>query len=622
MPCILHWDIKHFVVLEKIAGRRYVISDPAKGRLHLTLEQVSNHFTGVALELYPDLEFSSTQISRRVSVLRKLANGVPGIRKSLLYVVICALGAELLTVLLPLFVRVIFDRVLSTSDVDFLKMLGIGFIIIIISHAFINLMRGLILSNLTTIINLTWTLSLFRHLMALPEEFYKRRTLGDVSSKFGSLSKIQQTISSKFISAILDSIFSIITLTVIFYFSPIISYIAISFSAVYLIAQTVNFRSLQFENWSYTDAASRQSSKLYEAIRGSQTIKLNNLKGVISKFYMHDLTKAASLSAGLQNSELYFRVFGEGLTNLERVAILWVGATYVVAGDLSAGALMASLMYCSQFSARAHRLVDYSIEVKLLRAHSDRVADIIDSRPEPGHDTEYFGKIETSDIEFRNVFFRYSPSDPWVLNGASFKIKHGESVALTGPSGSGKSTIAKLITGLHDPSSGSIHIGGVDIRHLGKKELRSLVASVMQDDTLFAGTLFENISLFEDSATPSNVEMAANLASIDKDIMKMPLAYNTLVGDMGTIFSGGQRQRLLLARAIYRQPSILVLDEATSHLDSTIERAINEGIRALKCTKISIAHRRETIESADRQLFLSRGVVKDVKGYKDASIVY
>ena len=241
----------------------------------------------------------------------------------------------------------------------------------------------------------------------------------------------------------------------------------------------------------------------------------------------------------------------------------------------------------------------------MLRLQGERLADIVLARPEQDVEGSHAGPMPAAEIELRNVSFRYAAGEPWILKNYSLRIGAGESVAITGASGCGKSTLAKVILGLLDPDEGTILVGGVELKRLGKRAFREMTSAVMQEDRLFAGSIADNISFFDQDASQVRIEAAARLAVLHADVIAMPMGYHSLVGDMGSSLSGGQKQRLLLARALYRRPRILVLDEATSHLDVERESRVNDTIRRMATTRIVIAHRAETIASADRVIDLS-----------------
>jgi ATP-binding cassette subfamily B protein RaxB len=270
--------------------------------------------------------------------------------------------------------------------------------------------------------------------------------------------------------------------------------------------------------------------------------------------------------------------------------------------------LFAFVAYKEQFSARVAGLIDKMVELRMLNLQGERLADIVLSSPEEEAPPIAVDAIDAS-LEVRALSFRYSDTEPFVMLNCSFAVAPGESLAIVGPSGGGKTTLVKLMLGLLQPTDGKVLAGGIDIQKLGIDRYRKLVGTVMQDDQLFAGSIADNISFFDPAPDHSAIERFARMASVHDDIATMPMGYNTLIGDMGAALSGGQKQRILLARALYKQPRILFLDEATSALDVQKERAVNDAIRALNLTRIIIAHRPETIASAERAIVLQGGKV-------------
>ncbi len=277
--------------------------------------------------------------------------------------------------------------------------------------------------------------------------------------------------------------------------------------------------------------------------------------------------------------------------------------------------LMAFLAYKNQFGGRVSSLIDKYVEVKMLSLHGERLADIVLTDQEKTDSYLFVPEsleLQKTEIDVKFLRFRYSEDESWIIHGINFNIPKGQSVAIVGPTGCGKTTLMNLLLGNLAPEHGEIKIGGQSIKNIGSNKLRNFIAYVAQDDVLFAGSILENISFFNDGAQQDFVEKCAKMASVHDEIMAMPMGYQTLVGDMGNILSGGQKQRILLARALYRRPKILFLDEATSHLDIIKEKEINGMIKSLNITRIIIAHRLETISSVDRIITLNNGrIVSD-----------
>jgi ATP-binding cassette subfamily B protein RaxB len=295
-----------------------------------------------------------------------------------------------------------------------------------------------------------------------------------------------------------------------------------------------------------------------------------------------------------------------------RVVLVWIAAVQALEGNLSAGMLIAFIAYADQFITRAAALIDKGVDLRMLKLHAERLADVALAAPEPIDELGWVGEPADASIELRNVSFRYAESEPWILKSCNLRVESGASIAIAGPSGSGKTTLAKIMLGLLDPDEGEVLFGGVPIRKLGLARYRAHVAAVMQDDQLFAGSIADNVCFFDPQPNWELIGAVASMAAIHTDIAAMPMGYQTLVGDMGSSLSGGQRQRVILARALYRRPKLVVLDEATSHLDTERERLVNIAIQQMKITRVVIAHRAETMSAVERVVAVRQGKIEFV----------
>lgn len=603
LPCILHWGMAHFVVLRAVRGRRVVIHDPAQGERTLTLGEVGRQFTGVALELSPQPHFRPVRDVAPFS-WRALTGHIQGLKATLAQVFVLAVLLELLALLSPLFTQVILDQVLANADHDLLTLLGLGFVLMLVTKAGVSALRSWTVIRFGASLNLAWTGNVFSHLMRLPEDYFGKRHLGDILSRFGAVHAIQHTLTTRVVEALLDGIMAILTLAVMLIYSIKLSLIVLAAFGLYALVRGLSYR-VQFEATSaQVVSAARQQSTFLESVRGVTTIRLHNQPGAQAARYMNAGAETLNRNLVVQRLNLGFGSLNTLIFGLENIAVLWAGALMALGGSFSAGMLMAFTMYSGMFTQHASQLIDYAVQVKMLRLQGQRLADIVLTPPERHVETSYAGPRPEPGLEVRNLGFRYAEGESWVVRHLNFRIAPGESVAIVGPSGCGKTTLAKLLLGLLEPQEGDIRIGDLELERLGKRSYREMVGAVLQDDALFAGSIADNIAFFDPEATPIRLEAAARLAQIHDDIVGMPMGYHSLVGDMGSALSGGQRQRLILARALYRRPQILLLDEATSHLDLGNERAVSEALQRLKITRILIAHRPETIASAQRVIDL------------------
>lgn len=618
LPCLLHWDLNHFVVLREVRRDTLVIHDPATGVRTFSMAQLGKHFSGVALELSMGPAFRRKAPAISVP-LRTLAGSVQGLGRALGHVFGLALALEVIALLMPQFMQIVVDQVLAGGDSDLLMLIGVTFSLLLILQTLISALRSWTITWISTHFSLNWTTNVFQHLLKLPQAYFLSRHLGDVVSRFGAINVIQQTLTTQFVGAILDGLMVTLSIGMLLAYSPTLTAIVGAGVAFYIAVRLLYFRVFREANLNQIVVNARQQSSFMESVRGVQTLRLNNQSAAQSARYANLVVDSLNTSVGVQRLTLVFGSISGLISGAQRIAVLWIGTWFALNKHFSAGMLMAFVAYADQFASRSSALVDYLIQTRLLRLQGERLADIVLTHPEPYSEGIYAGSLPQPSVSLKGVGFRYSESDPWILKNCSFDIKNGESVALVGSSGVGKSTLVRVVLGLLDPQEGSITIGGVDLRHLGKARYREMIGSVMQDDVLLTGSVADNVSFFDEAATLESVEAACKLAGLHDDIVAMPMGYHTFVGDMGSSLSGGQQQRLYLARALYRNPKILILDEATSHLDVVRERSINENISNLGITRIIIAHRPETIAHADRILEVTRNGVVERNSAKESS---
>jgi ATP-binding cassette subfamily B protein RaxB len=617
-PCVLHWDLNHFVVLRGVERGAATIHDPAFGIRRLPMAEVSKHFTGIALELTPTPGFAPRDERRQIR-LGDLMGRVTGLKRSLVQVLALALMLQAVAIVSPFYMQWVVDGAVVSADRDLLTILGLGFLLLATVQVAVTALRSWVVLYLGTTLNLQWVANVFSHLLKLPVSYFEKRHLGDVVSRFGSVSTIQKTLTTSFVEAVIDGLMAIATLAMMLAYSARLTAIAVAAVAAYGALRWAVYAPLKRATEEQIVHAARQQSHFLETVRGIQSIKLFGRQEIRRARWLNLVVDTMNRDLATQKLGLAFRAANGLLFGAEKVAIVWVGAVLVLDSAFSIGMLFAFVAYKEQFSARVSGLVDKLIELKMLQLQAERLADIVLTPPEEECAGHAPATVEAA-LEVAGLSFRYSDTEPFVLQNCAFRVEPGESVAIVGASGGGKTTLVKLMLGLLQPTDGTIRVGGIDVQRLGLAQYRRLVGTVMQDDHLFAGSIADNISFFDACPSHDEIEHAARLASVHDEIAAMPMAYNTLIGDMGAALSGGQKQRILLARALYKKPAILFLDEATSALDLHREKAVNEAIKQLSLTRIIIAHRPETIASAGRVIVLKNGrVAQDLRRAADVA---
>ncbi|QTH72885.1 peptidase domain-containing ABC transporter [Pseudoalteromonas xiamenensis] len=610
-PCILHWDMNHFVVLKKVNRDSVEVHDPGLGYRKYTMAEFSKHFTGVALELNPTEEFKSedTRVNLKLS---DFWSKVTGLKSTLGKVFLLSLLLQVFAIASPYYMQLVVDEVVLSYDQNLLAILALGFGLLLMIEMVTGAVRSILLLHFGNLMSIQLGANLFHHLVRLPLQYFEKRHIGDVVSRFGSLQKVKELLTTGVIQALIDGVMAIATLVMIFIYSPKLSVVVLIATTIYAVFRIAMYRPLRQMSEEVIVNQAKEQSNFMETVRGIQTIKLFG-REVQRQSVWHNKF-ADSLNAGIRVGHLNigYEAFNKMIFGLENVLVVYFAALLVMSGDLTVGMLFAFMAYKRQFIEKMASLIEKMIEFKMLSLHFNRLADISLSDKESDIESKVKSRELSGEIELQNIQYRYNKKEDPVFRNLNLKIKAGESIAIVGPSGCGKTTLAKIMLGLFEPDSGKVLVDGVDIRQIGLGHYRGQIAAVMQDDQLLSGSIADNICFFDPNMDMERVRWAAKIAAIDHDIAKMTMGYNSLVGDMGAALSGGQIQRLLLARALYRKPKILFMDEATSNLDTRLESSVNEAVKRLDITRIIIAHRPETIASADRVVELRYGDAIDV----------
>jgi len=614
LPCILHWNSDHFVVLEKVSQKEVTIIDPSRGRELIGWEAVSDHFAGIALELEPSPEFEPLEAVAPAR-LSDIWGRLRGWKAAIIQILFLSIVMQVMVIVAPLFLQIVVDTVLLRGEHEILLSLCIAFALAYTLSASTMLMREWVVLYFGNIINYQSVGRLVSHLFHLPVNFFESRHIGDILSRISSTRPLQVALTEGLVIALLDGLLALSVIFILFIIDvriglTMLTSIMVLSILTYLFSNELRVR----EEKQIADVATEQTH-LMESIRAITTIRIFGRETEREGTWRNQYADVINSTVSAGKIRILMR-FAEALVlNYQLIIIIGFGALGVINSTMTVGMLTAVIAYQQVGAQRFAAFVRQAVAFRMLGLHLSRLGDIVHAESDEISETQSLTHPKGSTVEFRQVSFSYIPNAEPILKGLSFEIDEGEFVAITGTSGVGKTTLVKLMLGLQKPLSGHVIVGGTPIDAADKRLWRQQIGVVMQNDRLLSGTLADNIAFLDPEPDFERIKQAAVTACIDEDIMRMPMGYRSLIGDMGSALSGGQYQRVLLARALYRQPKILILDEGTANLDPKTELSIAATLRSLNhMTRIVVAHRRALVDHAERILVVHKDGVDYIAG--------
>lgn len=601
-PAILHWDMNHFVVLANVTKTHIAIVDPALGKRTFSLHEASKHISGIALEVSCGASFTPNEGHSRLSLRRFFQRSI-GFKRSLLTLFTVSLVLQVFALASPYYLQTVVDDVLIYNNTHLLWILALGFGLLLLIETFTSAFRKVLILNISTRLQFQLSASVFKHLLSLPIDYFAKRHIGDVVSRFGSLNHIREFLTTGMVSAMLDGVMALTTLIVMAIYSLKLSLVVALIMTLYLCVKLGLLPWMKKLTTEKIYLTASEQSHFMESVRAISPIRVYQQEAKRQSDWQNKLIEVLNKDIQLTKLNIGSASANQILYGVEHLAIIYIGATLVMGGTLTVGMLLAFIAYKSRFVSAVDNLTTQFIAFSMLGVHLERLGDILRAAPaisQAQRNSQHFASArcpengKTLSLEVKDVSYRYSENSEFIFENLSLNIKAGEITAIIGASGSGKSTLLKCLMGLYPLTKGKINALALPHRKQPAK-----IASVLQDDMCLSGTIAQNISCFEDTPDLEKVVYASQLACIHNEIVDMPMQYQSLIGDMGSSLSGGQKQRLLLARALYQSPDILFLDEASSHLDVDNERQINLHLKALNITRILIAHRPQSIAMAD-----------------------
>ena len=607
LPCVLHWDLSHYVVLVSANQKHFIVHDPASGRKKYSHAEFSKHFTGIALELRSTPSFEKKEENNPVR-LQDFWTKIYGLKRNIIQVLFLSAILQLFALLAPLYQQIVVDEVITKQDSDLLTVLALGFLITGVMNIAIGYLRSLVVLHFSNLLSFQMRINVFRHLMRLPLDFFEKRHIGDITSRMSSLGPISNLFTNGIVSVVLDSILGLSTLALAFLYSYQLTLLVLLFLFLGFAIQLVVFPIIKAKNEEILQFGANEATNFMETIRAARAIKIFSRESFKESTWQNLATQNMNANISLTKFNLNLGVGTGTLALVQSIIVLYIGAGLVIDGSMTLGMLFAYQAYAGQFTARINGLIGQFLNFKMLKLHLSRLADIVHTEAEIGVGDNFTMPrlTEKPRLILSKVSFRYGTEEPYIFRDIDLDVGYGEMIAITGASGSGKSTLLKVMLGLLKPNHGTLSIGGQRIQEIGLQGYRSRFAAVMQDDQLLSGSISENISFFDPNASQDHVIQCAKLAFLHDEIIANPMGYHSLIGEMGTILSGGQKQRLLIARALYKNPSIVFLDEGTANLDVMTEASLGTVLRKLPITKVVIAHRPALIRIADRIFDLTK----------------
>lgn len=604
-PAILHWEMNHFVVLKSVKNNQIIVHDPAYGVRHCDPQTFSSAFTGVVLEIQKAVDFKPLRSQRTLRWYDLLKNQV-GFKRSMACLLGLSLMLECFTLLNPLLMQYVTDRLLMLSDLHEIKWVLLGCLVLYAAQAWLTYVREHFSMFFSTKWHEACSSNIMLHLFSLPLAFFEKRQAADLQSKIQSLHALQTKISVELIRLLIDVIMIGVYVGVMLCYSWTLSGLVLMTLGGLLLLQWCTYSWMKTGMASSLQRHAKAMALFLETLRAIRPLKVSLKGGLRVEAWRNGYVEALNADVSVAQSQIHAQVIHQWISNTEGLLVVGVGASMVFANQFSAGMLVAFLAYRAMLSSKSFTLIQHAYDYALVSTQLTRLSDVVLHEPERLQTGPALARRDIKGrLTLKGVSFQYDTSMPALFYDVNLDVLPGEKIAIVGPSGCGKSTLMNVMMGLLAPTSGCVYVDQVPLSAFGLDHYRHLIGAVLQEDHLLSGSVMENIAFFSDHVDWEQLDLVTKQAGIYETIQRWPMGYETRVGELGASLSGGQKQRLLLARALYKKPLLLFLDEATSHLDSDNEKRINVALKTLNITQVIVAHRQETIRMADRVIALN-----------------
>lgn len=632
LPCILHWNKNHYVVLYKIKKEVFYISDPGHGLLKYSKEDFLKHWIGnnatdqteegIALLLEPTPKFYNSDFNTENQDFgfKFLSKYIFKYKQFLWQLVIGLIAASLLQLIFPFLTQSIVDVGIKNQDIHFIYLILFAQLALFVGRTAIEVIRSWILLHLSTRINISLVSDFFIKLMNLPIAFFDTRMTGDILQRINDHKRIERILTTSSLNVLFSMVNLVVFSFVLAYYNMTLFFIFLVGSFLYFLWIAIFLKKRKDLDYKRFSQVSQEQSKVIELVNGMQEIKLHNAEK--QKRWGWEFLQARLFKVSIEGLALeQYQSVGSGFINeLKNILITFLSAKLVIDGDITLGMMLAISYIVGQLNSPISQLINFIREVQDAKISLDRLSEIHNKEDEEPADIDFVKDVdEEADISVSNLSFRYTGSDQMVLKELDVTIPANKVTAIVGVSGSGKTTLMKLLLKFYEPNEGQIKLGNYNLENVSQKIWRSQSGVVMQEGYIFNDTIANNIAVGEDYVDKQKLAHAVDVANIKEYIEMLPLSYNTKIGMEGVGLSTGQKQRLLIARAVYKNPNFLFFDEATSALDANNEKVIMEKLDAFfeDKTVVVIAHRLSTVKNAHQIVVLDKGKIVEVGNHNE-----
>lgn len=606
LPAILHWGGNHFVVLKSVRKDRYVVHNPAVGVRKLTRKDIEDSFSGFVLEVQLGETFRTIVQEKRYPLARILELTY-GLKISIVQVVAIAIVGSMVMMLMPLFVQAAIDTVLPQSDLELLTALAIGLLLVTLTAAFADWLQTRIISNVGGSFFAQLTRNAVGQMLRLPLRYFEGRHPGDLATRLESVDYIRVVVTKSFVAAAVDGIMITLSGLIMFLYAP---KLALIISSIFLVVVGIRLSLYPRMRRQATDALksrSEERAKMIDTLRAISALKSKNATSAAASRWYDSFVQYVNATFKIQMTEANAVLLVEIVTAIGTALTLYLGIAAVLKQELTVGMLYAFFTYRTLFFGRIDNLVTTMTEISMLGANMGRLADFLEMEPEPK--TNVVERQIRDCVQLRDVTYRAGFADKPILHETNLRLvpANGELVAILGPSGSGKTTLLKMLAGLYEPSTGTVEIDGTPLKQWGLTAYRRNIGLLLGADKLMHGSITENVTAFDLDPDPARVMEALRIACLLEAVAELPRGIDTVISEENGVLSSGQRRRLMLARALYHQPPLLLLDEVTANLDAETAAAVIANLAAHPATKVITSHDLQVLQNCSRVFRMEAG---------------